>query len=1116
MVQCLIDPGADASFIPLAYASEISPSTPGTIVTSTGSTPVLGTSTRSLSLGLTASECIDFPPHTFRVADLKVECIIIGTDFILDNRLDFSLIDSCLIQRDTGIILRLQSSPRGSNVFWLNFIEADHSLDEKSPSHVSPAASADLSPEEQQCLQLLQSFENIVQSPTYHSEPRHNHVLDIVLTKPLRYPRMKPRQCSLAHQQIIDDNFKDLEARGAAKRGTSAYASPITIVSKKDGSPRICVDYTRLNQHTADLQHAIPSIRSLPQRLNQNHHWFSTVDLKEAYYSLPLTDRAAQFAAIVTQHGSYVPSRTMFGLKNAPSKFCELIADMIQGLESFVFAYLDDFIIFSTTFDEHLHHLEQLFCRIDEFGLFVNTKKCSFAKHSVTFLGHTFSMEGMHPLDDKVQAIKHMPPPTNVKEVRRFLGCINYYRPFLPHLAEVASPLTNLLSVKRKTPKTSPVKWGDEQQHAFDRCIQLLVDATALNYEDHTRPLVLCTDASLTHAGATLEQVFDSPQGEVRKPLAFFSKKFAKNVAIRSTFNRELTAAYFAVRYFRYRIAGRRCTLKTDHKALVNAINNPSGIHSPIEERMLQFIKEFSLDVQHVDGDSNHVADYLSRPAGASDEHQPITSLALPDMPSPESHSRAIYTALCSTSATSKRPDTSEGKQLTLEIICAEQQKEPLLMSRVEQALATMKTKPQPEICQITTTKGSCVYGITSTDVNQPRVILPTSLRVIAFHNAHDILHQGQEKTLDSLSFQYFWPEMQQDIQLWVKACPRCQSCKISRHNRQKLCNYPTCAGRFRVLHIDLVSPSVTSFLPHDRDSMGFRYILTMRERATGFVLAEPIRDKRTTTIMWTLLSRYIAIFGPPDTLVADNGMEFASGAFHKFCTEYGIVINHTTAYHPQSNGAIERVHRDLKVMIRSLPCTREWAQHLPLFAMAYNNQACDINVYTSFQHVFGQAGRLPEHILSTEHLAMESHVFPIHTEAFMELMSWHRRKARPLPDNNPFVDKELDSCAQVWVRNSASHNNVAPLYTGPFDVISKGEKYFVIKQGNVIKPVSIDRLKTFFPLPAIEPPTRYNLRSLNAHTRSHQRLLGKYAVTLVWFVTTVFSLFFSCVFVFL
>ena len=1074
MTPCLIDTGCNTSIIPAKFVSEPTPTANRTVMTVNGSVPVLGTWTQPLSLGLTTDDHLELPPFKFNVIDVDFDHIFLGTDFLIENNFSINLAKGFLEQPDTGLRLPLYKAHHGRDVFWSHFLEADFKSGVIETSNIPNSPSDQPSANESRCVQLLNSFPNIVQPPHYHGKPRHNYVLDIQLTSKLQYPRMRPRACSIAHQQIIDDNFNDLKTRGAVSNGTSEYASPVTIVSKKDGTPRICVDYTRLNQHTADLQNAIPCIRSLPLRLNRNHQWFSTIDLKEAYYSLPLSNKASRLATIVTQNGSYIPSRTMFGLKNAPSKFCELIADLIQGLETFVFAYLDDFIVFSESFTEHLSHLKRLFSRINEFGLFVNVKKCVFAKQEVTFLGHTFSVEGMKPLQDKVQAIRQMKQPTTIKEVRRFLGCVNYYRPFLPNLAEATAPLTELLSVKRGTPKSTKICWENRQQQSFQKCINLLANATALNYENHSLPLILCTDASLTHAGAVLEQVADSPEGSITKPLAFFSKKFPKSVSVRSTFNRELTAVYFATRYFRHRIVGRHCILKTDHKALLGAISNPTGVHSPNEERMLQFIKEFNLITKHVDGKENQVADCLSRPPGFEAILPPKKSSEI-NQPSP----------VCLAADTSPQATTASSaingpqfKHISLELAHQEQQKEPNLYGDTLRSLNSTRTKPKPTLSKVFTTSNMPVYAITTVNDTHPRIVLPQSLRVVAFHEAHNILHQGHERSFDSLAFQYYWPNMKSDIELWVKACPQCQQNKISRHNRQQLHNFPANPARLRVLHVDLVCPSAISYLSFGNDTVGFRFILTMRDRATGFVVAVPIKDKRTTTIIWTLFLHYFSIFGPPDTLVADNGLEFASAAFHAFCKEQGTKINHTTAYHPQSNGAIERIHRDLKTMIRNLPCKTDWAQHIPLFTMAYNNQACDINSYTSFQHLFGQPGRLPGHIINPDNKFDVGRILSLHTEAFSELMSWHYRKARPLPDNKPHIDEKLSTCSKVWVLNSAPKGNLAPLYTGPYDVLIKQAKYFVIKIDNVIKSVSIDRLKPFFALPSITHSSRYNLRA--------------------------------------
>ena len=201
------------------------------------------------------------------------------------------------------------------------------------------------------------------------------------------------------------------------------------------------------------ISYPIPLIRDLAFYLKSDHEWFSVVDLREAYYSLPLTRNASDKAAIITYQGVFKPTRTQFGLRNAPAKFCELMASMIRGLENFVFYYLDDFIIFSKTIKEHLHHLTLLFQRLSQYGMVIQPDKCYFCEKQVNYLGYQVSKRGLLPVKDNVTAIEAITPPTNLQELRRFLGMINYYNNFIPNIASIMAPLHDLTKGKIRPKK---------------------------------------------------------------------------------------------------------------------------------------------------------------------------------------------------------------------------------------------------------------------------------------------------------------------------------------------------------------------------------------------------------------------------------------------------------------------------------------------------------------------------------------------------------------------------------------------------------------------------------------------------------------------------------------
>lgn len=1072
MKPAMIDGGAAVSLIPKNLCRRLPVAQPIRLADFAGRPrEALGKYTASIDLGLGTMS-----PHTFVVDDANSDFIILGLDFLRAHKLCHVFDLKLLLQYNSGTCIRLASFESGEFSD-----EAFHKHFEDNPPSQGPTLPiqiCDYSPirrrisagndVEAAALELLEGFPSILSVPDYSSPPKHGHTLDIKLTSDFKPVALRARRCSVKHKQEVERKFVELEGKGALIRGASTNASPITVVQKKDGSPRICVDYTRLNAHTIPLSYPLPLIQSLPLKLSPEHKWFSVLDLKEAYHSLPMTPRASHLAAIVTHAGTFLPIRTPFGLTNAPSKFCELVADMISGLESFVFSYIDDFCVFSTSADEHLAHLEKLFDRFDRFGMFVNKDKCLLARHTVQFLGHELSNHGIRPLTDKVLAITAMKSPKTITEVRRFLGCINYYRIFLPHLAETVAPLTALLQGPRKR-KNAPIHWTDEHQQAFVAAISSLANATTLNFEDPRAPLVLSTDASLTHVGGVLEQyVSSSHNTAATRPIAFFSGALPMAARARSTFYRELTGLFMALRHFKHRVRGRKLIVRTDHLALIHAVNNVSGEHSPDETRRIEYIKEYVPIMTHIAGEDNAAADLLSRPP-ATTTTDSVTEPATSSLTNTSNPTCALVTTRASAGRTDDVTRKPTAVPLTPEIIAHAQEsannylaeaREFIKAKRLDVSITSRACPGHPDIQ---------IWGVVSNNSLDFRPILPESLRAVAFHVLHDTIHQGMAKSTELISSHYFWPKMSADIEEWVRACPKCQSCKIQRHNRQRLCNYPTVTERFHTLHMDLVGP-----LPR---SNRFTYILTIRDRQTGFTLAVPLTRKSSPSVIMAFKQHFISIFGIPHAVVTDNGGEFCSDAFTTTCHQLGIQHKKTTPYHPQSNGMIERIHRTLKTALRALDDPNSWAEHLPFVILTLNNLTIDNNPFTPFQHTFGMGAKIPGTFLYEEHRLEPQELTPgvSHVYAFLENMSFHQRDSRPLADNQPYVDRRLASCTKVWVRTDAVRSPLAALYSGPFMVLKREEKYFVVADGSGMSKVSIDRLKAAYELPPITSGEQHN-----------------------------------------
>ena len=388
-------------------------------------------------------------------------------------------------------------------------------------------------------------------------------------------------------------------------------------------------------------------------------------------------------------------------------------------------------------------------------------------------------------------------------------------------------------------------------------------------------------------------------------------------------------------------------------------------------------------------------------------------------------------------------------------IVAREQEKNHTLIERVRKETSSpdsslfvvARTVPEHDDLKI--------YGVTCNKSNNFRAILPTNLRSRAFRLAHCVLHQGAEKTLDAIRANYEWPDMTKDILEWTRACPICQSCKIQRHNRTGLCNYPNNNSRFHTIHLDVVGP-----LP---ESEGKRYILTARDRGTGLVAAAALPDKTSHSVLDGLINKYISYYSLPSVVITDNGREFCSTVFDEFCRLRNIRHKKTTPYNPKCNGAIERIHRTLKTAFRAMGHRRnEWAKLLPWAVLTINNATCDINSHSPFQHAFGRSGKLPGSLTLGEMIPSNFTIGDETTEIFIDLMGLHQKSARPLPEISTYLQNDLFKCAKVWVRNDAVTPPLYPLYSGPHTVLERHDKYFVIRKDEKLVKVGVDRLKVF------------------------------------------------------
>ncbi|XP_055920305.1 uncharacterized protein LOC129951950 [Eupeodes corollae] len=355
---------------------------------------------------------------------------------------------------------------------------------------------------EEQYNSILRDFSSLMQPPDFTLPIKHS-VVHHILTKG-SLPSSQPRRLNNVKFKIAKEEFEYMVQIGICRPSSSPCASPLHMAAKHEANDwRPCGDYRRLNALTIPDRNPLPHIHDCNAHI-QGCNIFSKVDLIRAYHNIPVAEDDIHKTAITTPFGLFEFLRMPFGLRNAAQTFQRFMSQVTKGLD-FVWVFVDDILVSSKSSDDHEKHLRTLFQRLEEYGLRIKTSKCIFGASKLQFLGFDISKEGIQPSQSRVEAITNFPEPTSIKSAQRFVGMVNYYHRFIPHLARILAPIYNHLSSLEKDKKRK-FTWPAECQEVFSKAKSELAKVTLLNHPRENAKLSITTDASNTDIGAVLQQ----------------------------------------------------------------------------------------------------------------------------------------------------------------------------------------------------------------------------------------------------------------------------------------------------------------------------------------------------------------------------------------------------------------------------------------------------------------------------------------------------------------------------------------------------------------------------------------------------------------------------------
>lgn len=875
-------------------------------------------------------------------------------------------------------------------------------------------------------------------------------------SKPFRLPMYR---YSDEKKKIIREQVEEMLRQGVIEPSTSPYNSPVVIARKKDSSPRFCVDFRRLNDLSEEVDSPLPLIYETIKDLG-SAHIFSTIDLKSGYWQIPMEESSKRLTAFSVPDGGRYQFRVMpFGLMNAPSTFQRLMQDVLTGLlRQCCLVYLDDIVVYSRSWDEHLRHLDLVLERLQQHNLVASLEKCQFGRDQVSYLGHVITPTGNIPQTQHLRAITEHKAPESKKELQKFLGTCNWLREYIPRFAEVARPLTDLLAKKNWF-------WTEEAQQAFEAVRSAFSQPLKLSRPDPELPTVLQTDASQKGLGAVLYQT--TAEGE-RRVISYASAKLTETEKKYHSNELECLALVWAIKKYRPYLEDRHFTLRTDNKALT-WLKQASGQKTKYA-RWALLIQSFKFTLEHCPGRENELPDLLSREPEGEDTTQAREEDRL--------HPREQRQMAGSIA----KPRLFEITSTPLfKLVSNAQDSDPLCqqLRQDPNSAAAYNLRVDENNILWTTRRSTGPY------IRPPGVYAPFSVRqkiISHYHDAPEAGHPGAEETRRAIGRDYDWQGVASEVRQYIRQCRTCARYKRGPNPRtdQQRARKPTACWK----HV-----AVDCMGPYPATERGNRFIIVATDLFSRWVEARPVPRTDTKTVFNFLEDEVFSRWGYPEALLTDNGTSLTSKLWKKLCRERHIAHWTVPVYHPRANPTERRngeIKKTLRIALEKDMEHLTWDSSVPRVLFALRNRANAATGVPPSELLLGRPLKRPG---DWQHPRAEEPILPVEQreqQAATRQNQYQRKKFDYGPEEAPaFAVGD-----RVFVRKHSGpsrrgrYAGFEALWEGPYKVLQRrGQVYEVDKKGSRLK-AHLSRMKSAkhsTDAPDLPPTTDENSPAVNA-----------------------------------